>query len=69
MFRADTKRNTTHKAHPHTPVSHATVARLLSFRMQCFPPGLYKACSGHIKAYKCFAENLQTDHRKRAFSV
>lgn len=43
--------------------------RLLSFRMQCFLPSLYKACSGHTKAYKCFAENLQTVHRKRAFSV
>ncbi|PRP83245.1 hypothetical protein PROFUN_09457 [Planoprotostelium fungivorum] len=29
---------------------------------------LYKACSEHTKAYKCFAENLQTDHRKQAFS-
>ncbi|PRP73762.1 molybdenum cofactor synthesis 1 [Planoprotostelium fungivorum] len=43
--------------------------RLLSFSVQCFPPSLHKACSEHIKAYKCFAENLQTVHRKRAFSV
>ncbi|PRP73880.1 hypothetical protein PROFUN_16474, partial [Planoprotostelium fungivorum] len=42
--------------------------RLLSFRMQCFLPSLYKACSEHTKAYKCFAENLQTDHMKQVFS-
>ncbi|PRP74601.1 hypothetical protein PROFUN_15876 [Planoprotostelium fungivorum] len=43
--------------------------RLLSFSVQQFPPNLYKACSGHTKAYKCFAKNLQTDLRKQAFSV
>ncbi|PRP87270.1 hypothetical protein PROFUN_01532 [Planoprotostelium fungivorum] len=32
-----------------------------------FLSSLYKACSEHTKAYKCFAENLQTDHRKQAF--
>ncbi|PRP76215.1 hypothetical protein PROFUN_15209 [Planoprotostelium fungivorum] len=37
--------------------------------MQCFLPSLHKACSEHTKAYKCFAENLQTDDRKQAFSV
>ncbi|PRP75208.1 hypothetical protein PROFUN_15850 [Planoprotostelium fungivorum] len=42
-------------------------AWLLSFSVQKFPSSLYKACSGHTKAYKCFAENLQTDHRKQAF--
>ncbi|PRP87549.1 hypothetical protein PROFUN_00760 [Planoprotostelium fungivorum] len=55
MFLADDNRNTTLKAH-HMPL------------MQCFPPSLYKACSGDTKAYKCFAENLQTDDRKQAFS-
>ncbi|PRP81349.1 hypothetical protein PROFUN_04584, partial [Planoprotostelium fungivorum] len=34
----------------------------------CFPPSLYRACSEHTKAYKCFAENLQTVHRKQVFS-
>ncbi|PRP72888.1 hypothetical protein PROFUN_17108, partial [Planoprotostelium fungivorum] len=34
-----------------------------------FPPNLYKACSGHTKAYKCFAKNLQTDLRKQAFKT
>ncbi|PRP74824.1 hypothetical protein PROFUN_09524 [Planoprotostelium fungivorum] len=62
MLLADDNRNITLKAHPHAPVSHATM-------MQQFPPNLYKACSEHTKAYKCFAKNLQTDHRKQAFSV
>ncbi|PRP76644.1 hypothetical protein PROFUN_14970 [Planoprotostelium fungivorum] len=52
MLLADTKRNTTLKAHPQAPVSHAIVA-----------------CSEHTKAYKCFAENLQTDHRRQAFTT
>ncbi|PRP73030.1 hypothetical protein PROFUN_16963, partial [Planoprotostelium fungivorum] len=41
--------------------------RLLSFSVQQFPHNLYKSCSGHIKAYKSFLKNLQTDHRKQAF--
>ncbi|PRP75212.1 hypothetical protein PROFUN_15854 [Planoprotostelium fungivorum] len=63
MLLADTNRNTKHKAHPQTLISLClTEAKATIFY-------LYKACSGHTKAYKCFAENLQTDHRKQAFSV
>ncbi|PRP77233.1 hypothetical protein PROFUN_15127 [Planoprotostelium fungivorum] len=28
-----------------------------------------RVLAGHTKAYKCFAENLHTDHRKQAFSL
>ncbi|PRP76309.1 hypothetical protein PROFUN_14415 [Planoprotostelium fungivorum] len=56
-FTFQTNRNTTHKAHPQT---------LISLCLLC--SDFYLVCK-HTKAYKCFAENLQTDHRKQAFSV
>ncbi|PRP73601.1 hypothetical protein PROFUN_16597 [Planoprotostelium fungivorum] len=55
------KRNATLKAHPQTLIS------LCLYEAQATIFYLYKACSEHKKAYKCFAENLQTDHRKQAF--
>ncbi|PRP88947.1 putative gag/polymerase/env polyprotein, partial [Planoprotostelium fungivorum] len=62
---------TQHSRPTHMPslASASMRHRLLSFSVQQFPPNLYKACSEHIKAYKCFAENLQTDHRKQAFKL
>ncbi|PRP75854.1 hypothetical protein PROFUN_14390, partial [Planoprotostelium fungivorum] len=63
MFSVDTKGNTKHKAHPHALIS------LCLYEAQATIFYLYKACSEHTKAYKCFANNLQTDHRKQALSV
>ncbi|PRP74211.1 hypothetical protein PROFUN_16296 [Planoprotostelium fungivorum] len=105
MFLADSKRNTTLKAHPYvvpalllrqkklymllwctkralstqfspwktqhtrSDLPRHSVTQLRTVSVQEFSPRLYKACSGRTKAYKCFAENLQTDHNKQAFSV
>ncbi|PRP73713.1 hypothetical protein PROFUN_16661 [Planoprotostelium fungivorum] len=34
-----------------------------------FPPRLHKASSERANAYKCFAEDYQTEHRRQAFSA
>ncbi|PRP78744.1 hypothetical protein PROFUN_13322 [Planoprotostelium fungivorum] len=37
--------------------------------MALFPPRLHKASTERANAYKCFAEDYQTEHRRRAFSA
>ncbi|PRP73776.1 hypothetical protein PROFUN_16525 [Planoprotostelium fungivorum] len=59
----------TRPTHKPSLASASMRQRLLSFSVQQFPPSLYKACSDHTKAYKCFANNLQTDHRNQALSI
>ncbi|PRP73998.1 hypothetical protein PROFUN_16488 [Planoprotostelium fungivorum] len=36
-------------------------------RVYRFPPRLHKASTERTNAYKCFAEDYQTEHRRRAF--
>ncbi|PRP74956.1 hypothetical protein PROFUN_15989 [Planoprotostelium fungivorum] len=36
---------------------------------QRFPHSLQKASAERTNAYKCFAEDHQTEHRRRAFSA
>ncbi|PRP73028.1 hypothetical protein PROFUN_17014, partial [Planoprotostelium fungivorum] len=98
-FLADDSRNTTLKAHPHAPISHATVwqgyyhLRCSVFHPVCIKHALgtqklinvlqriykliigskhsvlHKTSTEHTNAYKCFAEDYQTEHRRQAFSA